>query len=274
MQHSCDFFRLEQCTKVPLENEIKHECLDPSNRTTWFWPQSATSLRCDAQAPINIARCSGVQRSRLTATDKNYTTTAYVPCGKWENIFVPTDRAARDPSMGLAPRCGVFRLPHFDQARWLQTSLYEQTDPVRFGREIELLTKSILSDAYQLFGALEAPILHGISTNQGDELTVTFDEDAQCYTGLHLDSWEGGSFEAREQSRTRLCINFGPGERFLLYVPLTLRQVLFCLPTDIRAECSDGTRVMISEFFGAIPARQSCDYLCCPGTDISPIRTT
>jgi hypothetical protein len=155
--------------------------------------------------------------------------------------------------MGLAPRCGVFRLPHFDQARWLQTSLYEQTDPVRFGREIELLTKSILSDAYQLFGALEAPIIHGISTNQGDELTVTFDEDAQCYTGLHLDSWEGGSFEAREQSRTRLCINFGPGERFLLYVPLTLRQVLFCLPTDIRAECSDDTRVMISEFFRRYP---------------------
>jgi hypothetical protein len=239
----------------------------PEDRGNWFWPRRITGTRSDVQAKIELAVCTGVQLAhRHPGGDKGYSPDAYVPCGAWENIaYIPRTNARAGNSSRGAPRCGVFQVPGFDQALWLQIAERKQADADCFDRAINRLTDAIVSDAYSLFGASIPPVVHGVNTNEGNELTVTIDQDTGRRVGLHVDSWDGGGIAAREQTLTRLCINLGPGARYFLYVPLTLRQIALCLPGVVRRQCADNVKLLTREFFRQNPNAAIMRLLVRPG---------
>jgi hypothetical protein len=225
-------------------------CADPNDRSTWFWPRPVPSLASAAQAAIDLAVCSGVVPAHQMETGKVYSNTAYVPHGRWEPVVPPAPKAtAGGLADGWTPRCGIFRLPGFDQQLWSQLSTLERTDAERFKLEMAQFSGMLVAVTSLLFGAAEQPLVLGTTADRGDELTVTFDNDRANYPGLHLDSWDSGDLDAREHSRTRLCINFGPGDRYLLYVPLTMRQIEACLPKPVADIWREDASQMIHEFF-------------------------
>jgi len=223
---------------------------DPNDRRIWFWPRPVPGLPVAAQALIDLAICSGVVPARQIGTEKTYSNTAYVPHGTWLSVTPMAPQApSADVACGFAPRCGVFRLPGFDPQLWLQLSALERDDPERFKLEMAQLSGMLVAVTSRLFDAIEEPVVLGTTADRANELTVTFDNDRASYPGLHLDSWEGGDLDARGRSRTRLCINFGPGDRYLLYVPLTLRQIEACLPEPVTDAWRGDTSQILYEFF-------------------------
>jgi len=70
--------------------------------------------------------------------------------------------------------------------------------------------------------------------------TTTYDNNGKCFVGLHLDSWDRLPLEKRDKARNRFCVNIGKGDRYLLYINLTLKQMLKSLISlNIPSENSD-----------------------------------
>ena len=240
--------------------------LDPNDRSQWFWPRNPQKLAPEAWAPLNGALGNGVRLGRLAETGKAYSVNAFVPKGPWTSLEIPPPgNGRRSRSTGRVPRCGVFRFPGFDEEQWQQIQCHRKSNRAQFDRTLELLTNAVISDADRLFGALDTTVSHGFNWNKGNELTVTFDYDRSNYPGLHVDSWEGAELEQRADAKTRICVNFGPGERFFLYVPLTLRQILACLPSDIRRRGAENSKSAIVEFFTRYPNAPVIRLLVPPG---------
>lgn len=236
------------------EMELLPTWISPLDRSGWFWPQRVPGLPRAARARIELELCAGVQPARSLQIDKGYSPTAYVPFGKWERVTrVPSVKVGATWLRNVVPRCGVFRLPGFDAALWVQITGLAKVDPKIFNRAIDRITNAIVADVDRLLGSMVAPVLHGFSTNEGNELTVTVDHKKLWRVGLHLDSWEAGGAEERDQALTRICINFGPGDRYFLFVPLTLRRIRSCLPRSVQDKCAGDFTRMISEFFRLYP---------------------
>lgn len=110
-------------------------------------------------------------------------------------------------------------------------------------------------------------IAHGLHQNDAQDLTTTIKDDREeIRVGLHIDSWEGGGFEERDRSLTRICINLGPGDRYFLYVPIPLRTVLFCLSETVRRDCSgNNLGSLVSAFFRNCSAVPILSLLVKPG---------
>lgn len=66
--------------------------------------------------------------------------------------------------------------------------------------------------------------IHGFHHNAAGEVGVTKDESGQ-FLGLHIDSWEGPALSDRADRPNRLCINFGPGTRSFIYVPVSVTRM-------------------------------------------------
>jgi hypothetical protein len=206
-----------------------------------------------------------VQPASLAVTGKEYAPTAYVPVGPWHDVAEGAgapEVSSADPSV---PRCGVFRMPGFDQKLWVDIARLQEIDPSRFDRAIAGVRHAIVADVQALFDGAIPPVIHGFNSDQGDELTVTVDQDIGWRVGLHLDSWEGGGFDERDRTMTRLCINFGPGDRYFLFVPLAPRRVLSCLPRSIREDCAADFKLTIAEFFRLHPNAPVMRLLVQPG---------
>lgn len=126
---------------------------------------------------------------------------------------------------------------------------------------------AITSDMCDVFGGGSGLITHGLHQNDPQDLTTTIkDETEGIRVGLHIDSWEGGGFDERDRSLTRICLNLGPGDRYFLYVPLPLRTVLLCLPDKIRKDCSENNLgSLVAEFFRNSPAVPVLRLLVKPG---------
>jgi len=67
--------------------------------------------------------------------------------------------------------------------------------------------------------------IHSVTYNPPKLTTVTFDYEANCYIGLHLDSWDKMPLSKRHLSQNRLCINLGREDRHLLFINLSLSQM-------------------------------------------------
>jgi hypothetical protein len=75
------------------------------------------------------------------------------------------------------------------------------------------------------FAYKSEPFNHGIHVHRPGRETVTLNTATGKYLGLHLDSWERYSVEARARSLNRICVNFGAEPRHLLFLNLSLMNV-------------------------------------------------
>jgi hypothetical protein len=55
--------------------------------------------------------------------------------------------------------------------------------------------------------------------------TVSRDESRNRLVGLHVDYWDKDPLARRVHSRNRLCVNIGYGDRYFIFVNLTLSQL-------------------------------------------------
>lgn len=65
-----------------------------------------------------------------------------------------------------------------------------------------------------------------LTVHPGGLETVTIDSKTGLRTGLHVDSWSTLPLRSRAQARPRVCANFGWSNRYLLFVPLPVDQLV------------------------------------------------
>jgi hypothetical protein len=72
-------------------------------------------------------------------------------------------------------------------------------------------------------------IIHKIREVAPNLITTTTDENGS-YLGLHLDNWDRLPLSDRRAARNRMCLNLGPGPRFLLVVPVSIANLVSRFP--------------------------------------------
>jgi hypothetical protein len=77
------------------------------------------------------------------------------------------------------------------------------------------------------FGITMSAKFLGCVFNSPRLVTTTTNNRIMLFVGLHFDDWDGdGRPELRRRSRPRLCVNLGPGTRWLLFSPNSLDQLV------------------------------------------------
>ncbi|MEU2852391.1 hypothetical protein AB0K71_10855 [Streptomyces syringium] len=87
---------------------------------------------------------------------------------------------------------------------------------------VEIAAPPLPPAALEDFGAgLGDPtaVYLGQAHSKPDTLTTT-DNQSGRRIGLHLDNWDRLPYSAKDSARRRLCLNLGPGTRYLLLCPL------------------------------------------------------
>lgn len=92
----------------------------------------------------------------------------------------------------------------------------------------------------------------GIAVNAPGLLTTTVDAASRRRLGLHVDNWSGLAPRARAQAPNRLCVNLGKEPRRLLFLNLSLGQILPHLPaatvSDLQLGATHLARLFMERF--------------------------
>ncbi|MGW0449350.1 hypothetical protein ACWDWV_28695 [Streptosporangium sandarakinum] len=78
---------------------------------------------------------------------------------------------------------------------------------------------------------------HAQTCSPAGLLTSTEDTTVDKLIGLHVDNWDRLPYPARLDSRRRLCINFGPGTRYLLIGDRDILEICQILGRDQEQHC-------------------------------------
>jgi hypothetical protein len=83
-----------------------------------------------------------------------------------------------------------------------------------------------------------SPVQHrGRVTAAPGELTTTVNQANGRRIGLHLDNWDHLSWPHRHRSRRRLCINTGPGSRYLILADVDAIEITRAIHPDYADRC-------------------------------------
>lgn len=178
---------------------------------------------------VENENCLDVTVGTIPAAGKSnggvsYTDQARIPKRRWQAPDSELRGLIATPHFGTRPRCGLFVV---DAAVFQElTCLLSQYPPERVDREgiPNRMFHRLIDSLHERFGATEKSIIHGATWDRPGLDTVTINPRIGRFLGLHLDSWDGVSFDDRDRSRTRLCVNIGPAPRSFIYVPVRLRE--------------------------------------------------
>jgi hypothetical protein len=89
----------------------------------------------------------------------------------------------------------------------------------------------------------------GYVMSEPQALTTTGNPATSRRIGLHIDNWDRLPVATRHLSRRRLCINFGPGTRYLLLGDLNVRSIGRALHPGHETRCphTDDVRRYVAE---------------------------
>jgi hypothetical protein len=73
----------------------------------------------------------------------------------------------------------------------------------------------------------------GVSENPANLTTVTVNRDIGRFNGLHVDNWDGLALNSRHLATNRICINIGKGDRYFLFLPVSLMEMASLLAKEI-----------------------------------------
>ncbi|MFI6801556.1 hypothetical protein [Streptosporangium canum] len=90
---------------------------------------------------------------------------------------------------------------------------------------------------------------HVSACNPAGLLTSTEDTTISRRIGLHVDNWDRLPYPVRQDSRRRLCINFGPGTRYLLVSDRDILEICRALGRDQEQHCphTDDVRQYVAD---------------------------
>ncbi|RNG26225.1 hypothetical protein [Streptomyces botrytidirepellens] len=75
--------------------------------------------------------------------------------------------------------------------------------------------------------------LLGCTASPGNWATTTEDSATERRIGLHVDNFDRLPYPRRHQGRRRLCLNLGPGPRYLLIGDHDIQQICHALHSDL-----------------------------------------
>ena len=183
---------------------------------------------------------SGVLRAtEANLTQEHYSETALIPAEPWrepnktEQHFLYRNNVPTDSNTSVC----VIRIP----AEIL--ALFEElgVSSLKTAEESIELTRSLgykhatekLLDYLEPFRLNDQKLtLSGIGISPPGLNTVTFNPVDQCYIGLHLDSWDQLPLLQRHRATNRICINLGHEARFLLFINLSVMDILSVLQLE------------------------------------------
>ncbi|MGW0884494.1 hypothetical protein [Streptomyces sp. NPDC002671] len=163
-----------------------------------------------------IGRCE-ITTVRLTNREAGYDDGAVVPHGPWQPLTTEdTEHLQADDSTPESIRIELVRrpLPSFaadDQAGRLAAAAHLDPLPGRWPS--------------QLLGCTASP---------GGSLTTTTDSTTGRRIGLHVDNFDRLPCAQRHEGRRRLCLNLGPGPRYLLLADRDVQQICRDLGADVQ----------------------------------------
>lgn len=195
------------------------------------WFDSAVELVTAVMCDPTVDRGSSldVTFGTIEPTDNRAQTVEYadearIPKRAWQPLSGELRERIVSRSRLSQPRCGLFAME--GTIHRSLTDLIADYPPERTMQEG--IPFSLLRPLYDYlndqFGSKEASIVHGATWDLPGLDTVTVNRKIGKHLGLHLDSWDAISFDDRDRSRTRLCVNIGPDIRSFLYVPIRLRD--------------------------------------------------
>jgi hypothetical protein len=83
--------------------------------------------------------------------------------------------------------------------------------------------------------------------------TVTFDARHSRFIGLHIDEIDGLPMNQRSDARLRICINLGPQERHLVFIPVTVNEMARRLSYSTAELAHQPSTPFIAAFMQAFP---------------------
>jgi len=76
-------------------------------------------------------------------------------------------------------------------------------------------------------------VINRIGMNKPGLPIVSYNSKRAYFPGLHIDSWDQLPLRDRDRARNRICLNLGREPRYLLFVNLTVQQVVDLLDENI-----------------------------------------
>ncbi len=153
---------------------------------------------------------------RLTRSQPGYDDDALLPGGDW--ALVTSDDAEQFRADGTTPTSVLIELVHRPLPEFGQDDLQ--------GRLETAARLDPLDDRWP------AKLL-GCAASPGNWTTTTQDSATGRRIGLHVDNFDRLPYARRHQGRRRLCLNLGPGTRYLLIADRDVQQICRALHTDL-----------------------------------------
>lgn len=184
---------------------------------------------------------SGTFMAKNSSEFEQYDQQAFLPSEPWREADITEQKIiyGKDQNVLIDKnnQIGILRLPD---------TLLEPLEElgVAFANseyDCSLLCKEPI---YQQFVYKVTEYIHGFSQTSGNLMvhplginppglkTVTYDQLNNFYIGLHLDSWDKLPLEQRHLSTNRICFNLGLEDRYLLFINLTLIDMLHLQNVD------------------------------------------
>ena len=161
-----------------------------------------------------------------------YSEQAYIPQQKWQTVSraLASDIWIDKPQEPKMPRCGVLKVPDLllapirEHIKGESETLREE---LRFLDRASIKKHTCILREYlcERLHVSDIPVEHGIACHPPGLETVTVNDKTGHFIGMHLDSWDGDSYEERNLARTRVSVNIGPSTRSFLFISLPLCEI-------------------------------------------------
>lgn len=155
--------------------------------------------------------------------DAPYEERAIIPAGPWTSI---SDETARDMTSAAS--------------HTRDSALVELVQAPPPTGPLSTLAEPMGDPAVLHLGQARAP---------ADALTTTGNHEYGGRIGLHVDNWDRLSYMVKHTGRRRLCLNLGPGTRYLLLADLDIRTICRAVHQDFerRYPHTDDLRQYVTE---------------------------
>jgi hypothetical protein len=190
----------------------------------------------EANEPGRIEASSGT--SAATSSDGNYDSGAMIPNLVWQDlsredrkVLLETDIAREQDATVRIVTTSTKVLDRFHELR----EIARYCDVAEACRQV---TRPVFCDAMRWCAAYardrfglhisNAPgsIAGGIRVNAANLRTVTVHPHSGKFVGLHVDNWSRLPLQQRRITPQRICINLGNDARYLLFLNLSIAQLL------------------------------------------------
>ncbi|MFJ8752114.1 hypothetical protein ACIREO_22700 [Streptomyces sp. NPDC102441] len=160
-------------------------------------------------------RCDTAPVRQVDGGETGYDNSALIPSGDWVPLTpAEAERHQADDSTPDIVRIELVHRPLPD------------LDPDDLAGHLETATR-----LDPLHGRWPTELL-GCTASPGNQTTTTEDSATGRRIGLHVDNFDRLPYARRHQGRRRLCLNLGPGPRYLLVGDHDVQQICRAVHTD------------------------------------------